>query len=57
MQTHTPIKLKLDTHKGLIKYQFWLESDKDLQSYDQFSRKNRLKVMSHLQGKPLEGIS
>ena len=51
---HTQIKLKFDTHKGIIKAHFWLESNKDLQT---IFCVEKVEGLSHLQGILLEGIS
>jgi len=48
MQTHTPIKLKLGTHKGLVKHIsipiFWSKPGKDLCSYCRFLCRKRSTV-------------
>ena len=59
MQTHTPIKLKLGTHKGLIKVHprtnFGWNLIKIYRVIINLSHK-KVEVLSYLQGKPLEGI-
>jgi len=59
LQTHTPIELKLNSHKGLIKVHlcanFGWNLIKIYRAMIDFSCK-KVKGLSCLQGKPLEGI-
>ena len=60
MQMHTLIKLKLDAHKELIKAHlcanFGWNPIKIYEVMIDFTHKSRSMVVSHLQGKLLEGI-